>query len=128
MHGAKEPTTRATYGTVAMRAGQAWKRLRAGKRVPRATVPMMKIERDDTEGSLSPDTSYDSPPPVDQERDETPTGAAVPMAFYTVAASGVTPDPPRTWTKTGESKTREDRIYIHDYPVYQPEATLNSCR
>ena len=47
------------------------------------------------------------------------------MAFYTVAASGVTPDPPRTWTKTGESKTRVDRIYIHDHPVYQPEATLN---
>ena len=58
VHDAKEPTPRATYGTVAMMAGQAWKRLRAGKRGPRATVPMAKIERDDTEGSLSPSTSY----------------------------------------------------------------------
>ena len=125
VHDAKEPTSRATYGTVAMMAGQAWKRLRPGNRGPRPTVPMAKIERDDTDGSLSPSTSYDSPPPVDHERDEPPAGAAVPEAFYTDAASGETLDPLQTWIKTGEGKTRVDRVYFHDYPVYQPEATLN---
>ena len=125
VHDAKEPTSRANYGTVAMMAGEAWKRLRRGNRGPRPTVPLAKIERDDTDGSLSPSTSYDSPPPVDHERDDTPAGAAVPEAFYTDAASGETLDPLRTRIMTGEGKTRVDRAYFHDYPVYQPEATLH---
>ena len=121
----KEPTTRAAYGTAALRAGHAWKRSRAGNRAPRATVPAVKIERDVSEGSYTPDTSYDSSPLNDQDRDEPPTGAAVAMAFYTVAASGVTPDTKRTWSVPGEPKTRVDRVYDYHPRVYQPEATLN---
>ena len=85
----------------------------------------MKIEREDTDGSVSPSTSYDSPPHVKRERDDTLAKAAVPMPSYTLAASGVAPASPRTFTTTGESKTRVDRIYVPNHRAYQPEATLH---
>ena len=118
-----EPPTRTAYGTSAQKAGQAWKRARSDNRGPRATVPAVKIERDVSEGSYTPDTSYDSSPRNDRE--ESPTGAAMAMAFYTVAGSGVTPDTKRTWSTPGEPKTRVDRVYDYHPRVYQPEATLN---
>ena len=123
VHQEKEPTPRAKYGTARMRAGEAWNWIRHGKHVPRPTVERVKIEREDTDGSVSPSTSYDSPPHVKRERDDTFAKTAMPMPSYTLAASGVAPASPRTSTTTGEALTRVDRVYVPNHPAFQSEAT-----
>ena len=85
-----EPSTRSAYDTSAQKAGQAWKRARSDNHGPRATVPSVKMECDATDGSYTPDTSYDSSPRNDRE--ESPTGAAMAIPLYTLTGSGVTPD------------------------------------
>jgi len=123
VHDAKEPTPRTKYGTARLRAGEAWNWVRRGKHGPRPTVVRVKTEREDSDGSVSPSTSYDSPPHVKRERDDAFEKTAVPMPSYTLAASGVAPAPPRTSTTTGEALTRVDRVYVPNHPAFQSEAT-----
>ena len=120
-----EPSTRTTaYGTSAQKAGQAWKRARSDNHGPRATVPFVKMECDATDGSYTPDTSYDSSQRNDRE--ESPTGAVMAIPLYTLTGSDVTPDTTRNWSTPGEAKTRVDipNTY-HTSAQPTPKATPN---